>query len=62
MDHHLVYVVRFEPDQIIMALCRIFHVIKQLSILQEYNINCILFRWTFGLHTNEDFLTILESG
>jgi hypothetical protein len=31
--HHLVSVVRFEQDQIIMALCRIFDVIKQLSTL-----------------------------
>ena len=31
--HHLVSVVRFELDQIIMALCRIFDVIKQLSTL-----------------------------
>ena len=31
--YHLVYVVRFELDQMIMALCRIFDVIKQLSTL-----------------------------
>jgi hypothetical protein len=30
MGHHLVSVVRYELDQIIMALCRIFDVIKQL--------------------------------
>jgi hypothetical protein len=33
MGHHLVSVVRFELDQISMALCRIFDVIKQLSTL-----------------------------
>ena len=31
--HHLVSFVRFELDQIIMALCGIFDVIKQLSTL-----------------------------
>jgi hypothetical protein len=33
MGHHLVSVVRYELDQIIMELCRIFDVIKQLSTL-----------------------------
>jgi len=33
MGHHLESVVRFEQDQIIMALCRIFDEIKQLSTL-----------------------------
>ena len=33
MGHHFVSVVRFELDQIIMALCRTFDVIKQLSTL-----------------------------
>ena len=33
MGHHLVSVVIFELDQIIMALCEIFDVIKQLSTL-----------------------------
>ena len=37
MGHHLVSVVRFELDQIIMALCRIFELIKQLSTLYECN-------------------------
>jgi hypothetical protein len=42
MGHHLVSVFRYEIDQIIMAMCRIFDVITQLSALQECDmIDCI---------------------
>ena len=41
--HHLVSFVTFELDQIIMALCRIFDVIKQSSTLQECDMaDCLL--------------------
>jgi hypothetical protein len=43
MGYHLVSVVRGELDQIIMALCRIFDVIKQSSTLYECDMtDCLL--------------------